>query len=501
MVAKSRKSMLTVLVFIMIAVAALAGCSSAKENSGSGEKSEPTNNAGEKPAGEKKEKPVNLIWYTIGGVQADQDKVIAEANKYLTEKINATIEMKVLDWGDYTQKMQVIAASGEPFDIAFTSSWAFNYVESARKGYFYELDALLDEYGKGIKEVLDPAFLEGSKVSGHNYAIPTNKELPAQAVWRFNKNLADKYNLDITKATTLESLEPMLKAVKAGEPDVYPIPSNIDPFLPFDYALEGLPIGVPLNTTDFKVVNVWDTPEAKQMFGTMHKYYKAGYLPPDVAVKQGNEHEKTGKWLVDKQHTVPFADILWTDGMQYPIASTPIHEPMVFNWSVTGSLQAISAQTKYPEKAMEFLNLLNTDAYLRNLLNNGIEGVHYKKLTEDTFEPIPDSGYSMPAFTLGNMFLLAKLANDPADKWEQYKAFNSSATNAPLLGFQFDPTSVMSEIANVKNAVDEYGNALKTGSVNPDEIQPKAVEKLKAQGIDKIMAEVQKQLDEWRASK
>ncbi|ALS29068.1 ABC transporter substrate-binding protein [Paenibacillus cisolokensis] len=493
-----RKSLLLALAMLLLTVVVLSACGgNGKGNEGSGG----DNASAENGANEGAEETAHLIWYTIGGPQRDLDKVVDEANKYLKEKINTTIEIKLIDWGDYTQKMQVIAASGEPFDIAFTSSWAFPYVENARKGYFLELDELLDQYGQGIKEVLNPAFLEGSKVNGHNYAIPTNKELPAQAVWRFNKELADKYNLNISEATTLESLEPMLKKVKEGEPDIYPIPSNIGPFLPYDFVLEGIPVGVKLDTTDYKVVNVWDTPEAKQTFETMRKYYLAGYLPPDVATKQGDEHLKTGKWLVDKQHTVPFADILWTNEMQYPIASTPIHEPIVFNWSVTGSMQAISANTKYPKQAMQFLNLLNTDPYLRNLLNYGIEGVHYNKLSEDTYEPIPDSGYSMASFTLGNMFLLYKLKDDPADKWEQYEAFNNSAKNAPLLGFQFDPTNVMTELANVKNAVDEFGPALNTGSVDPAEMLPKAIEKLKAQGLDKIIAEVQKQLDEWRASK
>ncbi|WP_078501807.1 ABC transporter substrate-binding protein [Paenibacillus selenitireducens] len=496
-----KKSLLLVLSFVMLAAFTLAGCSSSKDSKSSEGTADTGKGTETQVQQEKKEDPVTLIWYTIGGPQKDQDKVMTEVNKYLVDKINTKIDLKVIDWGDYSQKMQVIAASGEPFDIAFTSSWAFNYVESARKGYFYELDQLLEESGKGIKEELNPAFLEGSKVNGHNYAIPTNKELPAQAVWRFNKNLVDKYKLDITKATTLESLEPMLKTVKENEPDVYPIPSNIGPFLPFDFALEGIPVGVALNSTDLKMVNIWDSPEAKQVFSTMRKYYQAGYLPPDVATKQGNEFEKTGKWLVDKQHTVPFADVSWSESMQYPIISTPIHEPLVFNWSVTGSMQAISAKTKHPKQAMEFLNLLNTDKFLRNLVNNGIEGVHYKKLSEGIYEPIPDSGYSMPAFTLGNMFLLDKLKNDPADKWEQYKKFNDSAKNAPLLGFQFDPTNVMTEIANVKNAVDEFGPSLNTGSVDPDKILPKAIEKLKAQGIDKIIEEAQKQVDAWRASK
>ena len=46
------------------------------------------------------------------------------------------------------------------------------------------------------------------------------------------------------------------------------------------------------------------------------------------------------------------------------------------NISARGALTAVNAQTKHPEKAVEFLNLVNTDEYLRNLLNYGIEGEH-----------------------------------------------------------------------------------------------------------------------------
>lgn len=106
---------------------------------------------------------MELIWYTIGPPQKDMDKVLTEVNKYTLEKINATLDIKMLDFGDYTQKMQVMAASGEPMDILFTSSWAFDYVQNARKGAFLQLDDLLKNQGKGIVDTIDPAFLEGSR--------------------------------------------------------------------------------------------------------------------------------------------------------------------------------------------------------------------------------------------------------------------------------------------------------------------------------------------------
>jgi len=482
----------------------MAGCGG-NGNSGSGGAS-PSNaqqsaGSGNKESEGKKEDPVKLIWYTIGTPPRDLAKINEEVNKHILPKINATVEMRLLDWGDYDQKMKIIIGSGEEYDIAFTATWANDYFTNAKKGAFYELDALLDQQGKGIKEVLNPAFLEGTKVNGHNYGLPTNKELPQQRVFQFNKELLDKHNLDISNIRTIDDLEPLLRAFKEKEPSFPPIPSKIAEFLPFDLPVTDLPfIGMPLDTKDYKLINVWDTPEAAAYLKTMHKYYQAGYLPKDVATqKDAGDHSKTGKWLVNVADSQPYADNVWSNDVGYRVVSIPMHDPITFNWSVAGALQAINAKSKHPEKAMEFLNLLYTDAYLINLIDFGIENQHYNKTGELSKDSIPDSGYGFPAFTVGNLMLTYLNTGDPADKWEQFKQFNDSATSAPLLGFQVDTTNITAELANLKNTKEATYNALFSGTLDPESNLPKVNQKLKDNGLDKVIAEIQKQIDEWRA--
>ncbi|MBY0158177.1 ABC transporter substrate-binding protein [Cytobacillus firmus] len=490
---KSKKKWLLPLTLLLSASMLLSACGGNKEESvGNG--------------GGTAEKPVELIWYTIGTPQKDVDKVEAEINKYTAEKIGVTVDMKMIDFGDYNQKMQVMAASGEPMDILFTSSWAFDYVQNARKGAFMELDELIESHGKGIKEAIDPAFLEGSKVDGHNYAIPANKELPAQEAWRFNKTLLDKYNLDISNVKSMESLEPLLKTIKENEPNVVPLAISKDfgPLLPFDYIIEKMPMAVYLDDKEeLKVVNFLEMPETMDMLKLMNKYYKAGYISPEAATTTSTQDLMTsGNWFTDRAATQPFADNLWSQSYGYPVVSTPAGDANIFNWSVMGSMQAISANSKYPEKAMEFLNLLNTDVYLRNLVDSGIEGVHYKKLSENVMENLPESkNYDMPTFALGNVMLTYLNPEDPENKWEEFKKFNESGQPAPLLGFNFDPTKVSTELAAVNNVKEEFWAPLMTGTVNPEEFLPKANEKLKAAGLDKIIAEAQSQIDAWKASK
>ncbi|MFD3259715.1 ABC transporter substrate-binding protein [Paenibacillus lentus] len=492
--AKQRKRFSLVLASLMALTLVLSACGGGKAN----------DSGAAAGSGGSSDKPVELIWYTIGPPQKDVNRVMEEVNKYTAEKINATVKMKMIDFGDYTQKMQVMAASGEPMDILFTSSWAFDYVQNARKGAFMEIDELLETHGQGIKEVLDPAFLEGSKVDGHNYAVPANKELPAQEVYRFNQDLLDKYNLDISSVRSLEGLEPLLKVIKENEPGItpYAIVNDHVPLMPFDYVIEKMPMAVYTDTKDYKVVNILETQEAKEILKTMRKFYQAGYISPEAATTTSvDDLYKSGRWFSDRAATQPLANNLWSASYGYPVTSTPAGDAYVYNWSVMGSMQAISANSKYPEKAMEFLNLLNTDPVLRNMIDSGIEGVHYEKVGDNVMKNLEESkNYDMPTFSLGNILITYLNENDPADKWEQFKEFNASGKNAPLLGFNFDATNVASEIAAVQNVKDEFWASLMTGTVDPEEYLPKANEKLKAAGLDKIMAEAQKQIDEWRAA-
>ncbi|NUU79671.1 ABC transporter substrate-binding protein [Paenibacillus xylanilyticus] len=485
---KQRKSfslVLSMLMAVTLVLSACGGSESASESGGAGDDS------------------VELIWYTIGTPQKDVNKVMEEVSKYTKEKINATVTMKMVDWGDYPQKMQVNVASGEPMDILFTASGGFDYVQNARKGAFMELDELLPEYGKELMDTIDPAFLSGSKVDGHNYGIPANKELPQQEVWRFNKTLLDKYNLDISNIRTLDSLEPLLKTIKENEPSVTPfaMDKNYVPYVPYDYVIQNLPMAIKLDTTDYKLVNILETPEMKEALTTMNKYYKAGYVSAEAATTGStNDLTTSGNWFLDRAQTQPLADNQWSASYGYPVVSTPASDAIITNTSVQGSIMAISANSEYPEKAMEFLNLLNTDPVLRNMVDSGIEGTHYKKVDDTHMENLAESkNYDMPSYSLGNNMLLYLNSNDPDNKWDEFKKFNAEGVNSPILSFNFDASNVSAELTAVQNVKEQYWAALMTGTLDPATNLDQVIEKFNQAGLEKVMAEAQSQLDAWRA--
>ena len=449
--------------------------------------------------------PCTLTYYTIGTPQKDLDIVSAAASKYLKQKINATLKIVQFDWGDYETKMNVKLNSGEKFDLCFTCSWALNYNKNARKGAFMDLTSLMAKYGKDMTKLINPNFIKGNKIDGKLYAVPVNKEIGQQPVFRFNKKYVDKYKIDYKKMTTYESLEPALKKVCAGEKDLITgfRPSSGEE-LNCDFLVDKVPIVMDFGTKDYKFKNYFTMPQTVKFFNTMRKYYQAGYIRKDAIASlknDGADETKSGKWLVDTASTQPYADDLWSESYGYPVESTIMRNPVTTNTSVSGSMIAISATSENPERAMMFLNLLNSDSYLRNLINYGIEGTHYikKDATHIEITQAGKNNYSVPAFSLGNVFLTYLPVGTPTDKWKKFEAFNKSSKNAPTLGFEFDQEPVKNELAALRNVWDEFFGPLKSGAVDPKEYLPKANAKLKSAGIDKVIAEAQRQFNAWKA--
>ncbi|MDR1503542.1 MAG: DUF3502 domain-containing protein, partial [Prevotella sp.] len=71
----------------------------------------------------------------------------------------------------------------------------------------------------------------------------------------------------------------------------------------------------------------------------------------------------------------------------------------------------------------------------------------------------------------------------------------------PVLGFSFDTTPIQNEIATISNIIAQYRPGLECGMVDPAQGLPEFIKILDAGGAEKIVAEIQRQLDLWKASK
>ena len=440
---------------------------------------------------------VTLKWYTIGAEPKDLQLVEDEANKYLEEKIGVNIDMNFIDYGEYSQKLGVIINSGEAYDLAFTCSWAGDYLGNARKGAFLDLTSYLDTTGSEMKEAIDQRFWNGAEVDGGIYAVPNQKEISTAPMWVFTKEYVDKYNIPYTEIHSLEDLEPWLKLIKENEPGVTPLYITKGFSAPQYFEQLVDPVGIEYDDTGLVVKNMFETDKMKSTLETLRKYYEAGYINADSATAQD---DKSVKRFVTKGDGQPYAEVLWSKDLKYDVVASQITDSYITNASTTGSMIAVSKNSKNPDKAVEFLNLLNTDEYIRNLLNYGIEGTHYESVNDKQIKLTDKaSDYSVGYYTLGNLFITKVLDNEPETKWDEFKEFNDEAKKSAVLGFKFDTSKVTNEIAAINNVLEEFKSTLYSGSVDVDEYLNKLNKKLKDQGIDRVIEEMQTQLDAWLA--
>ena len=162
----------------------------------------------------------------------------------------------------------------------------------------------------------------------------------------------------------------------------------------------------------------------------------------------------------------------------------------------------IPSQCVAPEKAMAVINLFYSDPTLVNLYIYGIEGKDYTFTDkENGLVHVMDSpGWQEGSWTCGNAKIGYVPDDYPANINELWDEYNKNADKSPLFGFSFDSTNVKSEVAAVENVVSKYRAIVGCGIADPEETMTKVNEELEAAGIQKVIDEMQKQVDEWQAS-
>lgn len=140
----------------------LAGCGSeggsgSSQASGAGSAAEGGN--GESADAADTSEHVDLKMYLIGERTPDFDEVYGKINEILEEKLNCSISVDFLSWGEHDTKYSLLFSSQEDFDLIFTASSWCHYEQTVSLG------GVLSSFG-GVHPDLCPGYLGGSPGGG-----------------------------------------------------------------------------------------------------------------------------------------------------------------------------------------------------------------------------------------------------------------------------------------------------------------------------------------------
>ncbi|QJD86836.1 ABC transporter substrate-binding protein [Cohnella herbarum] len=459
---------------------------------------------------------VKLTWYFPGSFpQPEQDKVFAEVNKIVKQKINATIDFKPIAGADYEQKMKVVTASGEPYDLAFTSNWLNNYTQNVAKGAYLPLDDLLKLYAPKSYAAIPSNFWDATRVNGQIYGY-INYQISARTPEiAIPKALAEKYGFDINSvggklsADTMNLLEPYFDAVKKDNPQKYvsaPLFGIQDMFGFENIAGINVPGAVNYNDDTLTVMNQFESDEFKKFVAALRDWNAKGYMNSKERIAKKTDEwtdAKAGKWMMSIGGAYkPGGDVLSSVLGGEAYVTAPASVPHLTTGGIIATMHAISRTSKNPERATMLLELLNTDVELYNLLNFGIKDDHFKLNDDGLMVAGPNQqGYNPQApWMFASNFLAYVQEGMPKTVWEDTINLNEAAEPSKLLGFSFDAEPVKAEIGKTSAVYDEYYRGIELG-VTSEEKYNEFLKKMKTAGSDLIVAEMQKQIDAWKATK
>ena len=318
---------------------------------------------------------------------------------------------------------------------------------------------------------------------------------------RILKDLLEKYKFDVETIPkeagfeTVKGIEPFLEIIKKNEPDMYPVRQNFMTEEIFFEKIEGSSTSIRKGNDSKKVMASVDTPEWREGIEISRQWYEKGYIRDDY-VNTYSDTSVSGylKYAADVMVSKPGIEqeLLNKWGKEYVVV--PICKPYITASAGMSTTTAISTTSKHPEKAIKLIELLNKDKEIYNLLCFGIEGKHYEKIDDKHIRIDSEKKYfPYTSWMFGNQLNAYLLEGQSDETWEMTHELNMTAEKSPIYGFNFNPDPVVDKIVQIKAIQKEYDNIF----TYPDEKLDEYVLKLKKAGIDDVVKETQRQIDEW----
>lgn len=378
---------------------------------------------------------------------------------------------------------------------------------------------MIEEYGPNIINEVPAGAWDAAKVEGKLMAIPNVQVLARWPGVLVQNKFAEKYDFDLSTAKNLEDLTPLLQQIADNEKDMYAIDvrkttailSFYASNLGLEYFAETNPFGINFNDPDLEVINIYNTPEMKEFMELLRSWYESGIIRADAAsVTDTTAEKQNGKlaaiFAVNNPDTViNQARLMNLDPSE--LTMIPLSDPYFSTSGVVATMTAINVNSPYAKECIQVLNKFfdPEDTRCINLLSFGIEGENYKVVEEGNdgvIELIPNSGYYVDCdWAYGSLFNCLR-TNPSQPKWRPTGPdINNNAIVSPMMGFSFNPEPVKNELAQISAVMDEFIPSLMTGSVDVESTLAQLNEKLDQAGAAKVQAEIQSQLDDWKATK
>ena len=504
-VLKMKKRLLAALLATGMIVSSLTGCGQQTSvKTGSETNVEESKDKENSVPTEEPQEIVTVKWIARTDPQEDDEQVIEAINKILREKYYLELDLVPIARSEYADKINLSITSGEEYDICYTADFVNNFYSNVDREAFIGLSDLLEtEAAELLMSVYPKDMLNITTVNGEIYGIPNYQLIYDHPGAYIQKDLAEKYNLDVESINDLDDLVPFMEQIRDNEKDIWPLARTSVVMAPRKFVADVFAqecVGILAGTTE--AINLIAHESWYEKMYTLNSFYKQGFFRSDIAtVTDESADMAANRYAICIGTCKPGGDVEFSNKYGKEYIMVPFGEPFrKYNAGAT-TINGISVTSKNPEAALKLLGVMWTDEEVYNTLLYGIEGEHYTKVSDNRIELIPDSGYNRSSYgwMFGNQFNAWLLPGQADDVWEVTEANNTSAEMSMITGFVPDTTNISAEIAQMKSVAQEYYDQCLYVE-DFDKWYKDYNDKLVKAGLETCVDEIQKQIDAWKAA-
>lgn len=503
------KKGLALALVVAMSIGAFAGCASEKEEAAAetetAEKEETTAEKEETAAEESAdEEVVTIKWFRTRAIESEDEKKVQDAiNEYIEPLINVRVEII----NDQNTDFNLAMAAGEDIDLFHIEK---NPIKTfIRDNACMDLTDIIPQYEELYNSIPESVWNAAKWSDGRNYHIPVYKESAQGWGLTVTNEAVEKFGWDLSEIKEIYDLTPYLKeAYEAGYDS--PFCSSSMYFQHFHFhKLARVEVSTLLVYRDNpeKIVNMVETEDFRKFCELAYEWNQAGYINQDELVaKNGDiplaQKMQDGRSVFGVWTNVPGGDTIASNRYNTPVTCIDITGNHLTTWGSFGSNYCINQKSEKVDACMKFLTLLYTDRTVADLACFGIEGEHYTRAEDGKVQLTENSGYRYNGvWAVDHVGAPSLMVGEADNKVELYEEFNANAHEELLAGFIPDTSMIEAELAALSAIETAYNMTLVRGFYDPAEYIDKFLEEQKAAGIDKVMEEMQRQYDEWRASK
>jgi len=459
---------------------------------------------------------VEVSFYWTGTVQPRQQELWDYFNRLTRQRMNTTMRVTMLP--DARGQFPLLYASGEVFDMAYAATW-LNFPNLALQGAFMRLNELAPRYAPSVYGRQSRTAISQATFNGNLYGLPSLVATYSAYGPVYRTDLVPNWD---GRMANFEDYERYLMAIRQADPNIEPYGVSFSSGSELDdvwmyyqglYPISGGTNGflwIDPTQANPRIFATYEYPRIMEFLQMMQRWNQAGLFARDGLSNQDPDKFRDGR-AASIVHNIDNWDGMYRLRPQWNMRWANFVTDVSY-MPFTQDTMVVSSTSRNPGRALALWDLIMSDETVYRAFYYGIDGVTYRVHNVQGQNQVENLivGPLVGQFDHSRMWaartpeFFLPMFGAPANLNDLKRGFDARIVEGRgaqrFRSFVMDTTAVETEFVNLTNIVREHWWPLELAYVDINTGLAAYQRQMEVAGIERVKAELQRQLDAYIAS-